>query len=149
MLTKPDCPILGPFLDRSEAGLPPYYLPYAVGVQYAGPQLLKLAGCTSRARCPSRWEKIGFGDRRKDVRYLGRYDQKVEGYDRLQVRRVDPSKAWVVELVDGFTDEYQTLVFFDVAIVGQSRREAMFLAEFYRKDHALQLVGCAWKRPFV
>ena len=145
---KPGDLIFGPFLDRSEAGLPPDYLPDAVGVQFAGPRMLKLAGCTSRARSPSGWEKIGIEDWRKDVRWLGWYDEKVDGYDRLQVRQIDRCKAWVVELVDSFTDEYHTLVFFGVPIVARSRREAKFLAEFYRKWDALRLVGCAWNKPF-
>jgi hypothetical protein len=67
----------------------------------------------------------------------------------LQVRQIDRSKAWVVERVDSSTDEYQPLVFFYVAIVGQSRREATFLAECYRKDRALQLIGCNWKTPYL
>ena len=140
---KPGDLLFGPFLDRSEAGLPPDYLPDALGVQFAGPGMLKKAGCTSCAPRPGGWEKIGG----KDVRYLGWHDQEVEGYDRLQVRQIERSKAWVVERVDSCTDEYQTLVFLDVAIVGQSRREAMFLAEFYRKEHALRLVGCGWRKP--
>jgi hypothetical protein len=41
----------------------------------------------------------------------------------------------------------QALVFpfQNVPIWAQSPQEAMFLAEFYRNDHALQLVGCGWK----
>jgi hypothetical protein len=32
--------------------------------------------------------------------------------------------------------------------VARSRREAMFLAEFFREAHALLSVGCAWRRSF-
>jgi hypothetical protein len=139
---KPDDPIFGHFLERNEVGLPLCYFPGAPGVQFAGPGMLKLAGCTSRAPCPPGWERMCpcvYG------RYL-RYQK--EGYDRLQVRQIDRSKAWVVERVGSCTDECQALMIFDVPIVAQSRREAMFLAEFYRNMHALLLVGCAWKNPW-
>ena len=135
------------FLDRNEAGLPPDYCPDAQGIQFAGRGMLKRAGCTSRARRPSRWQKIGYKDLRKDVRFLDRHEAKVDGYDRLQVRQIDRCKAWVVERVD-LTDEYQTLTIFDVPIVARSRREAMFLAEFFLEAHARLLVGCAWRRSY-
>jgi hypothetical protein len=57
------------------------------------------------------------------------------------------TNRWAVERVDYPTADFLALVspFDDVPIWAQSRREAKFLAEFYRNEHALQLVGCNWK----
>jgi hypothetical protein len=146
---KPSDHTLGPFLERSEVVMPPNYLPRAPGVQLAGPRMLKLAGCVRRKRCPYGWEKIVPG---VYMRYP-RWHEEVEPWDTSRVRQSGDwrTRRWAVERVDYSTGKFQALVFaFDsIPIWAQSRREAMFLAEFYREDHALQLVGCCWKNPFA
>jgi hypothetical protein len=144
---EPDDLLFGPFLERSEVVMPRNYLPHAPGVQLAGPRMLKLAGCKSGARCPYGWVKIVPGCY---VRFLDHHER--EEYDVLQVRQSGDwrSKRWTVERVDTCTGDLEALVFLfeDVPIWAQSRREAMFLAEFYRNYHALQLVACHWKKPY-
>jgi hypothetical protein len=61
------------------------------------------------------------------------------------------TNRWTIERKNTFAGELQALVFaFEhVPVWGHSRREAMFLAEYYRHDQALQLVGCCWKNPYA
>jgi hypothetical protein len=147
---KPDDLIFGPFLERSEVAIPPNYLPRAPGVHLAGPRMLKLAGFKPGVSCPDDWGRhIPTVYRR-----YPRPNEKVEPCDTLQVRQVGRTKRWAVERLDYLTKgKLRALVFFlpfqIVPIWAQSRREAMFLAEFYREDHALQLVGCCWKNPYL
>jgi hypothetical protein len=74
-------------------------------------------------------------------------------YDILRVRQSGDwrTKRWAVERIDSCTDYLETLVFgFEyVPVWARSRREAMFLAEFYEDDDKLQLVGCCWKKPYL
>jgi hypothetical protein len=142
-VTAPNDLIFGPYLERNLVEIPADYLPHAPGVQLAGPRMLKYAGCKSGISCPYGWDRIEPG---VYVWFLGHHEK--EGYDALRVRQSGNwrSKRWAVERIDTFTGHVEAIVFFhDVPIWAQSRREAMFLAEFYRKDHALQLVGCYWK----
>jgi hypothetical protein len=140
---KPDDPLFGPFLERSEVVISPDYLPHAPGVQFAGPRMLKLAGCTPGMPCPLDWERAGAGVYKRVLLS----SENADGYVVLQVRQSGYAKRWAVERRNPWTKDVQALVFAfgDVPIWAQSRREAMFLAEFYRKDHALQLVGCYWR----
>jgi hypothetical protein len=144
---KPDDLLFGPFLDRGLVAIPPNYLPHAPGVLFAGPRMLKYAGCKSGVRCSYSWERIEPGVYVYWLPY-----EKVEGYDTLRVRQSGDwrSKHWAVERIDSCTGDLQALVFAieTIPIWAHSRREAMFLAEFYRKDHALRLVGCGWAKPF-
>jgi hypothetical protein len=149
---KPSDHTLGPFLERSEVAIPPNYLPRAPGVHLAGPRMLKLAGCVRRKRSPYGWERHNPGVYRR----YPRWNEKVEPFDTLQVRQSGDwrTKRWAVERIDYSTGKLRAaLVFFlpfqIVPIWARSRREAMFLAEFYREDHALQLVGCCWKNPYL
>ena len=145
---KPDDEIFGPFLERREVVMPPNYFPYAPGVLLAGPRMLKLAGCKPGVPCPSCWERGA----NPGVWVRCRLPfEKVERYGNLQVRQSGDwrTKRWAVERVDYSTGKIRALVFVidSVPVWAQSRREAMFLAEFYREDHALHLVGCCWKNP--
>jgi hypothetical protein len=143
---EPDDEIFGPFLERREVVMPPNYFPYAPGVLLAGPRMLKLAGCKPRVSCPDGWERRNPGVYR---RYPGWNE-----FDTLQVRQSGDwrTKRWAVERVDYSTGKLRAALVFaidNVPVWAQSRREAMFLAEFYRKDHAHLLVGCCWKNPYL
>jgi hypothetical protein len=111
--------------------------------------MLKYAGCVSWMRCPHGWDKIDAG---VYVRYP-RWREEVGRFDTLRVRQsAVRTKRWAVEHFNSFSPkDFRALVFgFGyVPVWAQSRREAMFLAEFYQSDEALQLVGCCWKKPYL
>jgi len=136
-----------PLLERSSVEMPPNYFPDAPGVLFPGRKMLKYAGCVSCARSPYGWEKREPG---VYVRHL-RYD-KIGQFDTLRVRQSNDwrTRRWAVERFDNCTrNSLQALVFGlgYVPVWAHSRREAMFLAEYYQHDHALQPVGCCWKNP--
>jgi hypothetical protein len=144
----PNDPIFDePLLERCSVGMPPNYFPDIPGVLFAGRKMLDYAGCVSRARCPYGWKKRELG---VYVRHL-RYDEQFDT-SRVQQSGGWWSNGWQVERFDSCSpNDFQVLVFGleYVPIWGHSRREAMFLAEYYRHDQALQLVGCCWKSPYT
>jgi hypothetical protein len=139
-----------PLLERSSVAMLPNYFPDTPGVLFAGGKMLKYAGCVSGARCPYGWEKIVAGVYVRHPRYY----EKVGQFDTLRVRQSGDwrTRRWAVERFDSFSrNDSQALVFGlgYVPVWAHSRREAMFLAEFYQSDDALQLVGCCWKKPYL
>jgi hypothetical protein len=134
--------IFGPFMERSSVEIPPNYLQNAPGVLFAGPRMLKLAGCKPGVSCPDGWTNFKPG---VWVRYMRPRESHT-----LQVRQSGNhrTKRWAVERIDGCTLELEALVFLllDVPIWANSRREAIFLAEFYRSAQAARLVNCNWKQ---
>jgi hypothetical protein len=139
----------GPLLERSLAGVPPDYFPNAPGVLFPGRKMLKYARCVPGMRCPSGWDKTNAG---VYVRHP-HWGEEIGSFDTLRVRQSDVrTKRWAVERFTSFSPrDFQALVFGlgYVPIWAHSRREAMFLAEYYRHEQALQLVGCCWKHPYL
>jgi hypothetical protein len=146
----PNDPIFDePLLERSCVVMPPNYFPHAPGVLIAGRKMLQYTGCVSWSRCPYGWEKREPGDYVRCLRY-----DKTGQFDTLRVRQSGDwrTNRWAVERFDSCSrNSLQALVFGlgYVPVWAHSRREAMFLAEFYEDDHALQLVGCCWKNPYL
>jgi hypothetical protein len=137
--TTSDSPIFGPFLDRSLLDLPADYFPDAPGVLFAGPKMLKYAGCKTGARAPSGWQRTyGPGAR---LRFLCPREMVGRAENMLLVRQCGDYRTnrWTIERKNTFAGELQALVFaFEhVPVWGHSRREA------------LQLVGCCWKNPYA
>jgi len=135
-----------PLLERGPASMPPNYFPDAPGVLFAGRKMLKYAGCVSWLSPSFGWQRIIADDYRK---YLRRFEQ----FDVLRVRQSGGwwSNGWVVERFNSCSPkDFQVLVFGlgYVPVWAHSRRQAMFLAEYYRHEQALLLVGCCWKNPY-
>jgi hypothetical protein len=134
--------LFGPFLERSSVEIPEDYLPNAPGVLLAGARMSGYAGWAPGMPCPRGWEGAGPGVYKRVLLF----SERVDAYCVLRVRQSGYENRWAVERRDPIRG-VQALVFpfENVPIWAKSPQEAMFLAEFYRKDHALQLVGCGWK----
>lgn len=130
-----------PLLERSSVEIPPNYLSNAPGVLFPGRKMLHFAGCVSGKSCPFGWEKVRPG---VSVKFLRDHTLRVRQSGNWR------SRWWAVERVDRMTREVEALVFAfqEVPVWGHTRRQAMFLAEFYQAAAALQLVGCCWKKPY-
>lgn len=139
---RADDPLFDPLLERSSIAIPPDYLPSAPGILFAGRRMLCYAGCVSGKRCPPDWIKREPGVYLKS---LGNYIFRVRQSGDWGTRR------WAVERIHWLSEELEALVFpFQyVPIWGRTRREAIFLAEYYQSDQALKLVGCCWKQPYL
>jgi hypothetical protein len=131
---REDAPIIEGFEYRDVVGLPRGYMVQAPGVLFAAQKMLWHAGCVSGKRCPTGWDKAEPG-----------FYHKWQGNYLLMVSRFG-DRQWAVERIDFTNNERQALTFaFQyVPVWGRTRREAMFLAEFYTRPFGLQLVGCCW-----
>jgi hypothetical protein len=88
--------------------------------------------------CPPGWWKETPG------RYLKRW-----GEHTLQTRQSDNwrTRRWTVERIvwNDATLEALVLGLGYAPIWGQTRREAMFLTQFYCSGNTIQLIGACWK----
>jgi hypothetical protein len=129
------------FEERALTAMPANYLACAPGALFAGKKMLRYAGCVSGRRCPPAWTR----------RHPGVYRYSL-GQHILQVRQCGDwrSRCWTVERIHWIDEALEALVFAvqHVPVWGRTRREAMFLAEYYSRPAALQLVGCCWKKVF-
>jgi hypothetical protein len=120
------------FIERDQAGLPPYEFRDKSGVLLAREGLLRAAGHFPGSKRPKGWReaKEGFARRTDDRKYTLKVEEQ-DGY-WLVMRRAGRS---VRDL------EYLALAFDEVPLITRTDEEAMRLAEHCYPDPGLTVAG--------